>query len=93
MLWGYTHSSERLNVYNLATDGATSVRDIADIVTHCSGLSNVEYRFTGGSRGWIGDVPQVRIDCKKMESIGWKARYSSYQAVENAVKDIMENRR
>jgi UDP-glucose 4-epimerase len=49
------------------------------------GLKHVEFRFTGGDRGWIGDVPRFRYDLSKIHQLGWKAKRSSDEAVRLAV--------
>jgi UDP-glucose 4-epimerase len=54
------------------------------------GLESVKFEYTGGDRGWPGDVPQVRFNTEKMEKLGWKPRYTSDQAVERAVKFLVE---
>jgi len=51
------HADEDLNVYNLGTETTTSVTDIADIVSDELGV-DPEYAYTGGDRGWTGDVPK-----------------------------------
>src|SRR5207253_2197617 len=44
-------------VYNVSTEDYTTVHEIADMVVEELGLSGVKYEFTGGARGWKGDVP------------------------------------
>lgn len=78
-------------VYNVATQDVINVREIADIVVKCMGLKRVEYQFTGGSRGWNGDVPLVLLNSNKLRSLGWSNESSSGQAIEKSVKAMMEN--
>jgi UDP-glucose 4-epimerase len=49
------------------------------------GLSDVEYVFTGGDRGWKGDVPVVRFDSKKIRARGWSNRLSSSEALADSI--------
>ena len=56
------------------------------------GLENVEYQYTGGDRGWKGDVPVVRLDSQKMRSLGWSNRYTSQQAMELSVTSMYEEK-
>jgi UDP-glucose 4-epimerase len=77
VLFGLTHSSDSVNYFNLGTDGQTSVSAIAEEVTRLLGLRDVKFRFTGGDRGWPGDVPRVGLDMEKMKSLGWKPKYTS----------------
>jgi UDP-glucose 4-epimerase len=56
------------------------------------GLKNVQFKYTGGDRGWPGDVPQVRLNVKKISKLGWKARYSSDGAVKKAIREILKEK-
>ena len=49
-------------------------------------LKNVKYNFTGGECGWLGDVPKFSYDTKKINNLGWHAKYSSDEAVRLSVK-------
>lgn len=61
------------DVYNVATDDYISVAEIADLAVEVMGLptGSVRFDFTGGDRGWKGDVPVVRFDCRKIKAAGW----------------------
>ena len=88
IVYGWTHAREQVNYFNLGCEGATSADDIAAYVIAALGLRDVEIVHSGGSRGWPGDVPQVRLDCSKMERLGWRARLTSSQAVERACHEL-----
>ena len=90
MIFGWQHAHEALNYFNLGCEGATSARAVAEMVIEAVGLKGVEIQYTGGTRGWPGDVPQVRLDCAKMEKLGWKARLGSTQAVRQATQELAE---
>jgi UDP-glucose 4-epimerase len=91
MLFGFTHCSDAVNYFNLATDGLTPVTVIAHEVTRLLGLRNVELKFTGGVRGWPGDVSRVSLDMTKLKSLGWKPKYpSSDQACRVGAAAIIE---
>ncbi len=84
-------TDRRFDIYNVATDDYITVKEIADIAVEESGLEaeSVRYDFTGGDRGWKGDVPIVRFDVAKIKSIGWKARRTSAQAVRASVRAMI----
>ena len=88
--YGYDHSSEEVNYFNLATEGNTSVKTIAESIIQHIGLENVELEYTGGSQGWRGDVPQVALDTRKIQALGWIPEYSSEGAVVAGTKDIVD---
>jgi UDP-glucose 4-epimerase len=46
----------------------------------------VRFDFTGGDRGWKGDVPIVRFDCSKIRALGWRNRRSSAEALSDAME-------
>jgi UDP-glucose 4-epimerase len=74
-------------VFNVATDDYITVREIADIAVEVSDLAqgSVQYDFTGGDRGWKGDVPVVRFDVNKIKALGWRGRRNSAEAVRDAM--------
>jgi UDP-glucose 4-epimerase len=74
-------------VFNVATDDYVTVRQIADLAVAIAGLrpNEVRYDFTGGDRGWKGDVPVVRFDCSKIKALGWRNRRSSAEALSDAM--------
>ena len=82
----------KYDVFNVATDDYITVREIAELAVKASGLTPGEtrYEFTGGDRGWKGDVPIVRFDCSKIKALGWKARRTSAEAVTDAMKAMLE---
>ena len=47
------------SIYNIGvTSAGTTVTKIAEIVVEELGLKDVVFRYTGGDRGWKGDVPR-----------------------------------
>jgi UDP-glucose 4-epimerase len=78
-------------VFNVATGDYRTVREIADISVAALGLdpADVTYKFQGGSRGWKGDVPIVRLNTARIRSLGWTCRRTSYQALCDAAAAIV----
>ena len=79
------NSNEPYNVYMLGSDTRTKVKEIAAMVIEEMGL-NASIRYTGGDRGWVGDVPEFRYDLTKVNNLGWKASYGSNGAVRKAIQ-------
>ena len=77
------------NVYNLGTRTTTSVTTIADIVADEMGLEP-DYEFTGGDRGWVGDVPRMRLSVEKLAALGWEPDQSSDDAVRQATRELLD---
>jgi UDP-glucose 4-epimerase len=82
----------RYAVFNVATDDYITVREIADLAVKVSGLrpETTTCEYTGGDRGWKGDVPVVRFDCTRIKALGWKARRTSAEAVTDAMEAMLE---
>lgn len=77
-------------VYNISVNSpGTTVTHIAEIVVEELGLKNVNFSYTGGDRGWKGDVPRFSYDISKILSTGWMPKYSSDDAVRQTVKDAV----
>jgi UDP-glucose 4-epimerase len=80
------HDPGEFGVYNLGTETTTSVTTIADIVCEELGLDPA-YEFTGGDRGWVGDVPRMRLSIEKLSALGYEPEGSSDDAVRRAVRE------
>jgi UDP-glucose 4-epimerase len=81
-------TNARYDVFNVATEDYITVREIADLAVRLTGLApgSVRYEFTGGDRGWKGDVPIVRFDCSKIKALGWSCRRNSAEAISDAME-------
>ena len=77
-------------VFNIGSEDWVDVRSIADIVTREMGLSGVEYRFSGGARGWVGDVPRMLLSIEKVKALGWHPRIGSQESIRVAVRALLE---
>ncbi|PYR83930.1 MAG: NAD-dependent dehydratase, partial [Acidobacteria bacterium] len=49
----------------------------------------VEFEYSGGDRGWKGDVPVVRLDSNRIRSLGWVYRFNSRQALRDSMIGMM----
>ena len=78
-------------VYNISvTSPGTTVTHIAEIVVEELGLANVRFSYTGGDRGWKGDVPRFSYDISKVLATGWNPKHSSDEAVRQTVRDAVQ---
>jgi UDP-glucose 4-epimerase len=89
ILFVWEHAVERMNIYNLGVASRTKVKEIAQMVIEEMKL-NAKIVYTGGDRGWIGDVPEFKYDLSKIHRLGWHARYSSNEAVRLAIRKAIE---
>ena len=80
-----------VDVFNISVmSEGTSVTHIAEIVVDVLGLSDVEFKYTGGDRGWKGDVTRFKYDISKVLATGWKPEYTSDEAVRKAVIEAVQ---
>jgi UDP-glucose 4-epimerase len=88
ILFVWKNSNDSLNIYNLGVNSRTKVKEIAQMVIEEMNL-NAEIYYTGGDRGWIGDVPTFNYDLKKVNTLGWNASYTSNEAVRKSIQYIL----
>jgi UDP-glucose 4-epimerase len=87
-------SRERFAIYNVATDYIT-VTEIAHLAAECAGLnsSDVKFEYTGGDRGWKGDVPIVRLNTDRIRRLGWVCGSGSRQALRDSMMAMLSDLR
>lgn len=91
MFFAFHHSdNKQCDVFNIGCESTIKVSAIAQIVVEEMRLKNVKFRYTGGKRGWPGDAPYVQFDMSKMARLGWRAKYTSVEAVRIAAKQLIE---
>jgi UDP-glucose 4-epimerase len=79
----------RVHIFNIGTNDMTTVTSIATLVSEAMHASP-EFKFTGGKRGWKGDVPVMLLDASKLSNLGWKQKYTSEEAVKKAIQNLFE---
>lgn len=88
MLFGLDHAEAPLNVHNLAPPDTTTVARIAELCIAASPHKNAVIRYTGGDRGWRGDVPRSRMSPSRLAALGFRVRHSSDEAVRLAIEAL-----
>jgi len=83
------HAGRAMNTYNLGTRTTTSVTRIADIVSEEMGV-DPDYEYTGGDRGWTGDVPKMRLSVEKLSALGFEPELSSDESIRRGVRDLLD---
>lgn len=84
-------SKEKLNIINLGHDEYIEVTPIAEIVCKELGLKDVEFVYSGGMRGWVGDSPFIHLDISKIKSFGWKPSINIPECVNKTIHWIKDN--
>lgn len=85
MIFARRKSNDQINIFNVGNEDWITVKEIAKIVSRKMGLKP-ELRFTGGDRGWPGDVPLMLLDISELKLLGFELRYNSREAIEKTVE-------
>jgi UDP-glucose 4-epimerase len=93
-------ASQRLSgsffeVYNVATGDYITVTEIAGLAIEVAGLApeQVHLEYTGGDRGWKGDVPVVRLNTDRIQALGWSCKRNTRQALCLALNSMLGDAR
>ncbi len=92
MLHAWEHSpprgghESRYQIFNLSTDGVTSVRDIAQACVTALRATSCQIEYGDQAVGWVGDVPRTALETSRMKALGWKPRLDSTVAVTTAIR-------
>jgi UDP-glucose 4-epimerase len=98
MVYTVEHSSDQTNIFNIGSNDAVDVTEIADVVVESMGLVGARYRYTGGfeGRGWRGDVKVMQLSIDALVGLGWIPVHNSRESIKAAVdallKDMSGNR-
>ena len=83
------------DAFNVATGDYVTVTEIGELAMDVLGLpaGSTRFDYTGGDRGWKGDVPVVRINTDKIRSLGWANRRTGPQALRDSMASMAEDAR
>ena len=86
MIFAPEISHDTFNFFNVGSEDWVNVKRIAELIVEEMDLKNVKFNFTGGDRGWVGDVPLMRLGIDKIKSFGWKPEITSEESVRRAIR-------
>lgn len=83
-------ATDLFDVFNVATSDYVTVTQIAELAMQVVGLEvgSTRFDYSGGRRGWKGDVPVVRINTDKIRELGWDNARSGPQALRDSMTSI-----
>ena len=95
VLLAHAKSSKPFDVFNVATGDYITVAEIARLAVEVVGLQpdRVHFEYSGGNRGWKGDVPIVRLNTDRIRSLGWISKKTSRQALCVSMQSLLEDSR
>jgi UDP-glucose 4-epimerase len=87
-------SQDQFQTFNVATGDYITVREIANLAAEVMCLSRApDYLFTGGDRGWKGDVPVVRLNTERIQALGWRCSMGTRDALLRAMECLYHDDR
>ncbi len=88
LLFVEAHGRQPFEAFNVATGDYITVTEIADLAAACLDLEDVSYDYSGGDRGWKGDVPVVRLNTGRIGALGWRCRHTSREAMRLSLRSL-----
>jgi UDP-glucose 4-epimerase len=86
-------ANNSVNYYNVSADSQTTVKEIVNILINITGLNKLKIIYSGGDRGWLGDIPKFKYDLVKIKELKWKPKFSSNEAVKKSLINELKNRK
>jgi UDP-glucose 4-epimerase len=87
--YAWNFRKNKVDIFNIGGIDTINVAEIANLVVQNIGLKT-KITYSGGDRGWKGDVPKFTYDIKKILSTNWSPRFSSKEAVELTIKLLIK---
>ncbi|QWD13018.1 NAD-dependent epimerase/dehydratase family protein [Polynucleobacter paneuropaeus] len=82
--------SNKVNIFNLGVDNYCEVNDSIGWICNELNLSPL-LEYSGGDRGWIGDNPFIFLETQRIQSLGWRPKYSIREGVIKTVEYLKSN--
>jgi UDP-glucose 4-epimerase len=87
-------SKPKFQAFNVATGDYITVKEIADLAVEVLRLERAPiFEFTGGDRGWKGDVPVVRLNTDRIKNLGWRRNYDTRTALKLSLESLASDER
>lgn len=83
-------SKKKINIFNIGQDDILTVNEIVETILNVAKIK-IDKKYKGGNRGWKGDNNFVHLNSKKLQSLGWKARYSFKDGIRKTVEYLQHN--
>jgi UDP-glucose 4-epimerase len=95
VLMAAEHAPRPYRAFNVATGDYVTVREIADLCLDVLKKDPAEttYNFSGGDRGWKGDVPVVRLNTDRIRKLGWSNSMDTREALRASLISMLDDGR
>lgn len=89
ILFAVEKSDKMANIFNIGSNDTINSKEIGEIVVSEMGFNGVKFTYTGGKRGWKGDVPRMLLSIENLQVLGWKPVHNSKNSVVAAVRSTL----
>jgi UDP-glucose 4-epimerase len=95
VLCAHQATRQAFQVYNVATGDYITVTEIARIAVDVLELdaATTQFVYSGGDRGWKGDVPIVRLNTDRIRSLGWRCSRGAADALRDSMSALVPDAR
>jgi UDP-glucose 4-epimerase len=84
-------SNKKVNIFNLGHNNYINVDKSIYIIEMLMNLKPKRF-YTGGKSGWVGDLPFVFLDNKKIKSLSWEPKITIENAIADTAKWLLDNK-
>lgn len=92
VLYANRHCLKPYEIFNIATGDYIAVAEIAELAIECLGINPPpKIKYSGGDRGWKGDVPIVRLNTDRIRALGWNCRLGSREALRQSLLSLIND--
>lgn len=90
VMTAHKRETKPFQAFNVSTEDAITVTEIGRLACAVVGLDPeaVRFDYSGGDRGWKGDVPVVMLDSARIRTLGWSNRFSTAEAMMSAMHAV-----
>ena len=85
-VWSQTFNATRADYLVGVQDIELSIRERLSTLDPAT----VRFEYTGGDRGWKGDVPVVRLNCDRIQALGWQCELPAAAALEASIRAMFD---
>jgi len=89
IMFAVDHIADTVNIFNVGSEDIIDATGIGRIVVEEMGLGDVEFYYTGGIRGWKGDVPWMLLAVNRLGELGWSPSYTSMDSVRDTARVLI----
>lgn len=86
------YCTEIFDIFNVATGDYITVSEIAELAVECLSLqAHPHFEYSGGDRGWKGDVPIVRLNTDHIRNLGWACQLNTREALRSSLLSLIDD--